>query len=64
MNDVCIVIKVPGRTVWNGRWSDRVYARAQTLVYRIIRETERMGSFRQFIVEPMVEWENRKAVEK
>ena len=36
-----LVMKVPGRKVWNGRFSPNRYAPAEYIVYKILRESGR-----------------------
>ncbi len=52
MNDETIVLRLPGRNVWNGNSRPRRYISPEMLVFGII---EAAGN-NQFIVKPLVRW--------
>lgn len=50
-NEHAIVLKVPGRMCWDGRWTPRRYVSPEILVFRVVKD---LG--REIIVEPLIEW--------
>jgi hypothetical protein len=62
-NSESIVIRVPGRTCWDGNYSPRRYVSPEVMVYKILK-SKKQPHGQTFEVEPLIEWTEKRNLKK